>query len=192
MQGETYVAAMPPVRGVWQPEGRRLRSSEPDHVAAVDFLTAESWRLDDYDLLGWLEMLDEDLRYVVPVRVTVGKREQDAFSAETGHYQDDYASMKMRVRRLNESRTTWAEDPPSRTRRLVSNIVCHATANGSALHVRSALIITRSRMDQFVPDVITAERRDVLSLTDRGLRLWRRVVLLDHTLLGTPNLAIFL
>lgn len=178
--------------GAWQPEGRRLRSDEPQHAAAVDFLNDEAWRLDDYDLPGWLELLDEDLQYDVPVRVTVRRRDPFGFGTDAGHYQDDYASIKDRVRRLHESRAVWCEDPPSRTRRLVTNVVCHAANDGSVLYVRNALAITRSRMDQHVPEVMTAERRDVLRRSAAGLKLWRRLVLLDHTVLGTPNLAIFL
>lgn len=176
----------------WTSAGRRLSAGDPDHDQAAAFFTEEAWLLDDNDLQGWLALLSEDLTYRMPNRVTVGRREIGAFPGGGGHYDDDYPSIRKRVRRLLESKNVWAEDPASRTRRLVANLVCRAGAQDGEIHARTALVVTRSRMDQAAPEVISAERRDVLRRQTGGLRLLSRTVLLDHTLLSTPNLAIFL
>jgi hypothetical protein len=47
-------------------------------------------------------------------------------------------------------------------------------------------------MDGTVPDVISGERHDIVRRTPDGWRLARRRILLDHTILGTSNLAVFL
>ena len=172
--------------------GPRLKPGDPDHEAAVAFLTAEAWMLDDNDLEGWLSLLSEALVYRAPNRVTVGRRQIGAFPQAGAHYDDDYAGMKKRIRRMTDARSAWAEDPPSRTRRLVANVVCRRGMGAGDIFVRSALLVTRSRMDQATPELISAERRDVLRHEPEGLRLAERTILLDSTILGTANLAIFL
>jgi hypothetical protein len=52
-------------------------------------------------------------------------------------------------------------------------------------------MIYRGRYDSSSFDLICGERHDTLARVDGGLRLKRRLVLLDHTTLGTPNLAFF-
>ena len=53
-------------------------------------------------------------------------------------------------------------------------------------------MLYRSQGDTAHHDLLVAERQDVLRLEDGDWRLLRRVVLLDHTILGTPNLGVFL
>ncbi|ADP95804.1 dioxygenase DitA oxygenase component small subunit-like protein [Marinobacter adhaerens HP15] len=54
-------------------------------------------------------------------------------------------------------------------------------------------MMTRSRFSDEHVDVISCERRDVIRREDSGeLKLARREALLDQSVLGTPNLAVFL
>ncbi len=57
--------------------------------------------------------------------------------------------------------------------------------------MRSNLLIMRTRQEQTQPQVFAGERHDVLRREDGALRLYRRTVLLDLTVIGTHNLAIF-
>ncbi len=50
----------------------------------------------------------------------------------------------------------------------------------------------RSRWDRGAPDLVSAERHDVIRRSDAGLRLARRDRYVDQSTLGTSNLAIFL
>jgi 3-phenylpropionate/cinnamic acid dioxygenase small subunit len=77
-------------------------------------------------------------------------------------------------------------------RRIVGNVLVHETANPDEYAATSSLIVTRSRMDGTVPDVISAQRRDIVRRAPDGWRLAQRQILLDHTILGTSNLAVFL
>jgi 3-phenylpropionate/cinnamic acid dioxygenase small subunit len=108
------------------------------------------------------------------------------------HYHDDYRSIMGRIMRLTETKSAWAEDPPSRTRRLVTNVQVNTTGVEGELAVVSYLLLTRSRFDSPDLDLISGERNDVLRLVDGQLKLIRREVILDQAVLGTPNLAIFL
>jgi len=107
------------------------------------------------------------------------------------HMDDDYRSIMGRIMRLS-GKSAWAEDPPSRLRRFVSNIQVFKTANADEFSVISYLLITRNRFDDDFFDLIPCERRDVVRRADSGFKLASREVIIDQALLGTPNLAIFL
>src|SRR3546814_19698809 len=107
------------------------------------------------------------------------------------HFDDDHASIMGRIGRLG-TRSAWAEDPPSRTRRLVTNVRVETTANDCEFAVRSCLLLTRSRSEQARLFLLIAERHDILRQTDDGLRLARSEVILDKSVLGMPNLAVYM
>jgi 3-phenylpropionate/cinnamic acid dioxygenase small subunit len=159
---------------------------------AVTFLYEEATLLDQIRLQEWSERLDTDLIYTVPLRQTRLQSEQvSTVIRSVQHYHDDYRSIMGRVLRLS-GKSAWAEDPPSRTRRLVTNVFVEETANPDEYVVTSYLLLTRSRFNDDHVDIISGERRDVLRMTPGGFKLARREVLLDQAVLGTPNLAVFL
>ena len=65
-------------------------------------------------------------------------------------------------------------------------------AEGDDLRVESALLLFRSRGDTREPSLISAGRTDVLRATADGLRLARREITVDESVLRTQNLAVFL
>ena len=80
------------------------------------FLVDEAALLDDWKLNEWLGLFVPEGRYLVPPL--------DARNAEAGKslflVADDFVTLKSRVAQLL-GRSTWAETPRSRTRRLVTN-----------------------------------------------------------------------
>jgi hypothetical protein len=54
------------------------------------------------------------------------------------------------------------------------------------------VLLFRSRLDVRAPELISAERTDLLRTVDGELRLARRHVLVDESVLRTQNLAIFI
>jgi 3-phenylpropionate/cinnamic acid dioxygenase small subunit len=154
-------------------------------------LNHEAELLDDNRLDEWLELLDPEIDYSIPIRLTTGRKNGAGFSDEGYHMLEDYPSLATRVKRL-ESDFAWAEDPPSRARRFVSNVrVTTSAENTQALSVRSNLLIYRGRLDTVEFELISGERQDVLVPVDDGLKLRRRVVLFDHSTLPAKNLALF-
>ena len=165
------------------------RASPEEHWLCTDWLNNESALLDDQRVHEWLELLHPDLEYKLPVRMTRERQNGPGFSNEAFHMLEDVASLTMRVRRLDTD-YAWAEDPPSRSRRFVSNV--RVSKNGEQeLHVTSNLLIYRGRLDTVEYDIVTAERHDVLVPVDGELKLRSRTVLLDHSTLPVKNLAIF-
>ncbi|MDA7086312.1 aromatic-ring-hydroxylating dioxygenase subunit beta [Pseudomonas sp. SA3-5] len=158
----------------------------------LTFLYEEATLLDQIRLKEWSELLATDLVYTVPLRHTRLQADQSASIVRSvQHYHDDYRSIMGRILRLS-GKSAWAEDPPSRTRRLVTNVFVEETENANEFVVTSYLLLTRNRFKDHHVDIVSGERRDVLRLGEDGFKLARREVIIDQAVLGTPNLAVFL
>jgi phthalate 3,4-dioxygenase beta subunit len=167
---------------------RPLPYSDPAHLAAHQFLVEEAALLDAADYSGWLALLTEDIRYVMPVRVTTARGAPA--SNGMGHFDEDMYALRKRVQRLATDHA-WTEDPPSRTRHFVTNVRTFR-AGPDELRVESALLLFRSRGDTREADLISAGRADLLRETSGGLMLARREITVDEAVLRTQNLAVFL
>jgi phthalate 3,4-dioxygenase subunit beta len=170
--------------------GQPLRYGDPAHQAAHQFLVEEAALLDAADYAGWLNLLCEDIRYVMPVRVTTARGAGFDSLADMGHFDEDIYALRKRVQRLATDHA-WAEDPPSRTRHFVTNVRTFRP-QADELRVESALLLFRSRGDTREPDLLSAGRTDLLRETGDGLRLARREIKVDESVLRTQNLAVFL
>ena len=172
--------------------GRPLPYGDPAHLAAHQFLVEEAALLDAADYAGWLGLLCEDIRYVMPVRVTTARGADFDSLADMGHFDEDMYALRKRVQRLATDHA-WTEDPPSRTRHFVTNVrTFSGEGEGEDLRVESALLLFRSRGDTREPALISAGRMDRLRATADGLRLARREITVDESVLRTQNLAVFL
>ena len=171
--------------------GNRIRVGEPAHDEATDFLYEEAHLLETGDFEEWLLMLDDDVEYLAPVRRTRLRHEGNEFDAAAMHFEDTIDTLKQRVRRIR-TRYAFAEDPPSRTRRLVTNIRMHETDVPTEYAVSSSLLVLRNQLDEPTFHLIAALRKDVLRRQPQGLKLLRRTILMDSAALTTNNLAIFL
>lgn len=160
------------------------------HNEVVEWLYTEAELLDDGHEARWHEeMVSRDVVYRVPLRQTVERARGTGFAEHAFHLDETYGSLGARVAR-NQTQYAWAEDPPSRIRHFVTNVRVTESADGT-LGVRSNLLILRTRQEQTQPQIFAGERQDVLRREDGALRLHRRTVLLDLTVIGTHNLAIF-
>jgi phthalate 3,4-dioxygenase subunit beta len=173
--------------------GRPLPYGDPAHLAAHQFLVEEAALLDAADYTRWLELLCEDIRYVMPVRVTTARGADFDSLADMGHFDEDIYALRKRVQRLATDHA-WAEDPPSRTRHFVTNVLTFRDVGNDlrVFRVESALLLFRSRGDTREADLISAGRTDLLRATTDGLRLARREITVDESVLRTQNLALFL
>ena len=170
--------------------GRPLPYGDPAHLAAHQFLVEEAALLDAADYAGWLELLCEDIRYLMPVRVTTARGAGFDSLAGMGHFDEDLYALRKRVQRLATDHA-WTEDPPSRTRHFVTNVRTFREER-EGLRVESALLLFRSRGDTREADLLSAGRTDLLRATADGLRLARREITVDESVLRTQNLAVFL
>lgn len=153
------------------------------------FLLREAELLDEGRYEEWLALLTEDVRYVVPVRVT-GEVETEQ-TVSMNHLDEDRASLELRIRRL-ETPYAWAERPRSRTRHFLSNIRVSAGEREDEVWVRSNILLIRSRSDDPQAEWISGERQDVLRRVNGEWRLARRVVVLDQSVVPMRNLSTLL
>ncbi|MDT5081479.1 MAG: hypothetical protein QOJ80_6116 [Mycobacterium sp.] len=169
----------------------RIHNRDAVFADIVEFLTDEAALLDEYKLLEWLELLADDIIYRAPVRQTVMRIQGDGFHPTMGHFDDDADSLAFRVHRFTDSQNAFADDPPSRTRRTVSNVAVWSTSTPDEYFVRANLLVLRSRWDSPNFDLLSCRREDVIRLGQRPT-IARRTIYFDQATLGTPNLAIFL
>jgi 3-phenylpropionate/cinnamic acid dioxygenase small subunit len=171
-------------------EGRALSTVSQTYGQVVDFLYHEAALLDERRHREWLALLTKDVVYRAPVRVTKAHTLADSYLADMAHFDEDYFSLTKRVERF-ETDHAWAEDPPSRTRRHLTNIRCWQRTDGEIV-ARCNLLLFRSRGDVQAPDLVSAQRADLLRLHDGELKIARREILFDESVLRTHNLAVFL
>ena len=159
----------------------RILETLYDDAAALD-----ERRFDD-----WVKLLATDLIYTAPIRLTRTGPNRDRDVVRTMmHFDDTYASILMRTGRLSKS--AWAEDPPSRTRRFVTNVRIAEAGPAGEYEVVSYLYLTRSRGDAPETETITAERRDVWRQAGDSYQLARREIIVDQSTLNMSNFAVFL
>lgn len=159
----------------------RLLETLYDEAAALD-----ERRFDD-----WVALLAKDLIYQAPIRITRTGPNRDRDVMRTMfHFDEDYNSILMRTGRLQKS--AWAEDPPSRCRRFVTNVRVAASEIANEYEAVSYLFLERSRGDNPHNETLTAERRDVWREGEGGFTLARREIIVDQSVLGMSNLAVFL
>lgn len=156
------------------------------------FLYHEADLLDSGDFHGWLALFAEDVHYWMPTRYNRTRRERDREFGGPGdiaHFDDDLGSLRMRVKRLDTG-MAWAEDPPSRTRHLVTNVRIVPRDGGEELDVKSNFFCYRTRLETD-ENRFVGQREDVLRRTPEGWRIARRRILLDQSVILSKNISIF-
>ena len=175
------------------------RPSLPD--VALDqevarFLFVEAALLDDRRWDDWLALWTDDAHYVVPTRSEAmaddawGRSLDAAYTAPTElqYFDEPKLLLDVRVLKLKTGKA-WAEQPPSHTTRLITNVhVVDKTDDHVTVHSNFLVHRVRgeTRTEQFV-----GTRRDVLRRTEVGWRIARRTVYLNTGVLLSSNLEIF-
>jgi PAH dioxygenase small subunit len=159
-------------------------------LAVHDFMDEEAELLDERRFEEWLALFTDDLVYQAPVRITAKRGHREVID-EISHFDETKMSLGLRVRRLGTD-VAWAEDPPSVTRRFVTNVKVGLGESSNEITVRTYLLLYRTRGDRGTHDLLSCVRHDVLRVVPDSFRIARRRVVLDQAVLGTKNLAVFL
>jgi PAH dioxygenase small subunit len=170
-----------------QPGGEPVAIGSEDFNRVATWLTREAYLLDRGELREWMATMSHDLDYTMPVREAVLAKDGNGFTGSLSFFSENFNSLKTRVDRLFTEQA-WAEQPLSRTRHMISNIMVDRCAEGFA--ATSAFLITRIRSDHPY-DLFTGERHDVLRREADGLKLVKRVILIDQTIIKSNNLSMF-
>ncbi len=102
---------------------------------------------------------------------------------------EDKDSLTRRVDRL-DSGMAWAEDPPSRTRHIITNIEVEAGDSADELRAYSNFFMYRTRAET-EQDFYVGSRQDVLRRINGQLRVASRKIVLDQTVLLAKNVSNF-
>ena len=157
----------------------------------MQFYIREAWMLDERRFREWLDLFTEDVFYFMPRRLNVHRHETDRELTPLGDlaiFEDDKTYLTMRVERL-ETGMAWGEDPPSRTRHLVANLVVEPQANGEVM-ARTAFIIYRSHHET-EENIFSGYRDDLLRPGDGDWKIARRTIVLDSNVILAKNLSVF-
>jgi 3-phenylpropionate/cinnamic acid dioxygenase small subunit len=167
------------------------------------FLYREARLLDERRFHEWLELFTDDVRYWMVTRSNLYPRSSKAIAIPNpGRNVDETAdedalaildetkkTLEGRVARL-ETGMAWAEDPPSRTRHLITNIEVAPRDTPSELAVYSNFIVYRNRSET-EQDFYVGTRRDTLRRVAGALRVSSRKITLDQNVLVAKNISIF-
>jgi biphenyl 2,3-dioxygenase beta subunit len=155
------------------------------------FYAEEAALLDAHRYEEWVELFADDATYFVPIRRTRMQRELDQEFTKPGEmafYNDTKLVLRGRVVKLGTGRS-WAEDPPSRTRRLITNVRV-TDDDGDELAVESNFLLYRTRLNS-QEDSWLGRRADRLRRHDDSFLIAARSVYLEQTVILSRNLSNF-
>ncbi|MFL6564958.1 MAG: aromatic-ring-hydroxylating dioxygenase subunit beta [Burkholderiales bacterium] len=157
--------------------------SQVTRAEVEDFLYEEAALLDAWKLDEWLGLLTADAYYRVPSN----DRPDSEPSGTLFTIADDIARIRSRVARLKD-RNAHAEAPPSRTRRLITNV---RIVEKQPLRVEANFVVYRYRSNDDARQYV-GRYRYVLRKEDGRLRIAGREAILDAMELASLGAVSFI
>ena len=142
-----------------------------------DFLYEEAALLDAWRLDDWLALMTDDAVYRVPSNDRPDADPKDTLFIIA----DDIHRIRARVARLKK-KDAHAEDPRSRTRRLITNVRI-LERDGAALQVEANCHVTRFRRNDGIRNYIGHYRYELRAVGGR-LKIAKREAVIDSMELG--------
>jgi 3-phenylpropionate/cinnamic acid dioxygenase small subunit len=153
------------------------------------FLFEEASLLDEHRYEAWLALCAPDIRYWMPAQF-VRQRRDRAHTIGDEHdlpmFEETWEHLHQRVKRIATGQA-WAEEPPSRTRRLVTNL--RIERDGDDVRAFTNLLLYRTRHESDV-QFFVASRSDVLRRDGAGWKIAKRTIVLDATTVPGHNLSV--
>ncbi|HEX5049102.1 MAG TPA: 3-phenylpropionate/cinnamic acid dioxygenase subunit beta [Gammaproteobacteria bacterium] len=161
-----------------------------------DFFFNEADLLDERDYDRWLELLAEDIVYWMPMRKNVSyANRHDDVTAENdiAWFHDDKDTLRKRVKQI-QTGIHWADEPISRVSHLITNVRLReprpSLAEGDQATTKCRFIVYRNRLEDET-DLLVGRREDTLVRTGGQLKIARRKIILDQSVLLAKNLTMF-
>ena len=148
--------------------------------------------LDDWKFREWLDVVAPDVRYFM--RSTTNAQTRDRRRSiqppTTWIFNETWYQLERRVARL-ETGMAWAEEPPSRTRHLITNLRIREAADGDGYEVRCNYVLQRSQKERDVTTYI-GKRVDRLRRAEgkHGWQIHYRDITLDQVVITSHNLSV--
>lgn len=162
------------------------------HYDIEQFLYREAELLDDWQFRAWLALMSGDIHY--SMRTTVNAQTRDRRRGieppTTWIFNDTHFQLERRIARL-ETGMAWAEEPPSRTRHLVTNVRVQPAATPDEYDVRVNYLLYRAQKERdetfYVGRRLDRLRR---AANPHGWQVCRREITLDQATLNSHNLSV--
>ena len=157
------------------------------------FLYREAKLLDDWKFREWLDLMAEDISYTL--RTTPNAQTRDRRRSveppTTWVFNDNKHLLERRVARL-ETGMAWAEEPPSRTSHMVSNVIVEATEVAGEYDVHVTYLLYRTQKEKDVT-IYCGKRHDKIRRVEGGLgfQIFNRKIVLDQVTYNSHNLSVF-
>jgi p-cumate 2,3-dioxygenase beta subunit len=136
-----------------------------------DFLYHEAALLDAWRLDDWMALLTDDIVYEVPsTDLPDGDPETTLFLIA-----DNALRLRSRVQQLS-GKHAWAENPPSRTRRLITNVRILGV-EGDTIRIAANFVVYRMRYE--LVDTYVGRYEHTLVQQDGELKIRKRKAILD-------------
>lgn len=163
-------------------------------IEVSDFLYEEAEYLCDRNYQAWLPMLSEDLSYKMFIASNVSSKAlpSEYLESELGvaWFDEGKDVIGMRIQQLATG-MHWAEEPPSRTSRLITNIRLSefdADAPGQSVSVRYNFLINRVRNDD-EDDYLSGKKIDRIEFRDGRWQLKSRRIYVNQSVILMGNLS---
>ncbi|MBS0233431.1 MAG: hypothetical protein JSR99_08080 [Proteobacteria bacterium] len=144
------------------------------------FLYREARILDNRDYEAWFGMLADDVRYVVRAQEM---RDAGAKGVSFALIDEQRSDLGLRIDQIRNPRLSRAENPPSLSRRMISNIEVVGKGPDHSVNVVSCIMAHRARGNVPQGGLYVGQREDIIRMTSDGPRLARRDVVLDQAIL---------
>jgi 3-phenylpropionate/cinnamic acid dioxygenase small subunit len=141
-------------------------------------LIREAWIRDNEQFEEWLNFFTDDCRYWAPIRMTLDRDKEDFNRKDQmSHVDEDKQGLVLRFKRLS-SGLTYTDEPPARTRRMISNVQLLEHGADSAI-VLSYFMVFRSHPGH-TDTLAIGYRRDQWRKLDEGWKIKERMIVLDQ------------
>ena len=163
------------------------------HYEISQFLYREAKLLDDWKFREWLDVMADDVSYVL--RTTPNAQTRDRRRSveppTTWVFNDNKHLLERRVARL-ETGMAWAEEPPSRTTHMVSNVIVEPTEVEGEYDVYVTYLLYRTQKEKDVT-IYCGKRHDKIRKVEGGLgwQIFDRKITLDQVTDTSHNLSVF-
>ena len=170
-----------------------------DHFLIEQFLYNEARLLDERKFDDWMTCIDDEVRYYIPNRYVRKPESRDdkwdiedelSKDVDLALLSDNKLTLFAKIMRL-QGGLSFSETPPSRTTRLITNVQVALTDTENIYQVRSNFHVNRTRAERDEHNFI-GSRRDLWKRNGDKFVLIERRIVLNCTVMSSPNLSIFL
>ncbi|QHE73134.1 3-phenylpropionate dioxygenase, beta subunit (plasmid) [Rhodococcus sp. WAY2] len=154
----------------------------------AQFYYHEARLLDERRYDEWIGLFTSESTYWAPVRVTREGEPDRMKPGELALFDDDYGTLELRVASLS-AKSAWAEIPPSRTRRLITNVTATESEVEGQVFATSNFLTFRSRLEA-TEHTFVGMREDILVRDGASWHILERKILLDHNTFTSDNISV--